>query len=376
MKIVITRFGDFLVADGINLFIFELSDALIRLGQEVYVISGCSDNIPWKGNVAIFEKAVKEIFSVTGVPEPISLSYRLHTTSRYSSSIEENLLFTSKGSIIVSKLSPDMVIFNGATTMFCPFFKVAVGHDLQFRYRIVKQYDRFVYRMFNRIVAASTEIKHGLTSQLRIPAAGISVIPICIDTSRFSPKSRNKRRHAILHIGTRPEKRPDITVEAFEKIAQNDPEIELIIAGQIDPRVPPLLSQIKQKSETVRKRISFVGRVSKEELAELYSSVEATCVPSDYVVPVCSPTVIESLASGTPVVGSLSAISQDILIDGETGFRVQFGDVAMFAAKLSSLINNDDLWRRMSQKAIGISQRCDKMKVAQAYLSLHEKYAK
>jgi glycosyltransferase involved in cell wall biosynthesis len=381
VKIVITRFGDCLIADGINLFIYELSDALISLGHEVALLSGYAENMPTGGKRSTFENIIKDMFSVNNVPTLRSLS--LHIRGRgFLSVFEQNLVFAYDGSRILSEILPDMVIFNGATTMLSPAFKVAVSHDLQFRVGLMKYYDWVVYRGFDKIVAASSEIAEGLTNLLRLSVSKISTIPICIDTSRFSSQTKRKRIHAILHIGTRPEKRPDITIKAFEKIARIDSELELLIAGQYDPGVemewkeaelgvPPLLEQIENKEEGIRKRISLLGRLSKEKLIELYSDVKVTCVPSDYRVPVCSPTVIESLASGTPVVGSLTAISRDILIDGFTGFRVQPYDVAAYASRLRLLVGNGILWSKMSQNAFDVAQRCDKKKVAQDFLSLY-----
>lgn len=372
MKIVVTRLGDCLIADGMNVFIYELSDAFINLGHEVYLISSLAGNVPWGGKVALFEKAVKEMFSVEKVPFPFGLSYATHGKSFAFRYMEQNLLFTVKGPQIVKEISPDLVIFNGASTMLCPFFKIAVAHDLQFRIKISKYYDSLSYRAFNVIAAASTELKNELVRQLHLPPAKIEIIPICVDTAKFSPKAMNERIHAILHIGPRMEKRPDITLDAFEKIARHDPEIKLFIAGQFGPKDVPLLSRIKRLKKDIRERVIVLGRVSKEQLADLYSQVKVTCVPSDYVVPVCSPTAVESLAAGTPVVGSLSAISKDILIDGYDGFRVQPNNVEMFASRIDSLIKDDDLWSKASRNAQEVAKRCDKKNIALDYLSLYK----
>jgi glycosyltransferase involved in cell wall biosynthesis len=263
--------------------------------------------------------------------------------------------------------------------MRCPYFKVAVATDMQFRVGILKYYDSIMYRTFDKTVAVSTELKQELVRQLQLPVEKIPVIPVCIDTRRFSPSPGAKRIHAILHIGARQEKRPDITIEAFERIAEQDDEVELWITGGLasigtNERAKTLLSRLEKKNIDIRKRISIMGTVSKEKLAELYSMAKVTSVPSDYVVPVCSPTVIESLASGTPVVGSVSAISKDILIDGYDGFRVQTGDAATFALRLSSMISSDSVWSEMSKNAVTIAQRCDKMNVAKEYISLYKSH--
>jgi glycosyltransferase involved in cell wall biosynthesis len=367
MKMVITRSGDSLIVDGINVFIYELSDALIHLGHEVYLVSGFTSNIPAGEATSRFEKAVKRLFSVEAVPTHISLSSDLHWKFGYAQLVEESLLFTFKGQRVIKEISPSMVIVNGATAMFCPYFKVIVNHDMEFRFS--KYYNRIVYRTFDKVVATSSELKQELTRQLHLPDANIAVLPICIDTSKFSPRAMHDRTHAILHVGPRFDKRPDITIDAFEKIAESDPRLKLFIVGSFDTS---LLSRIQKIKKSTRERIILLGRISKEKLAELYSQAKVTCVPSNYRFPVCSPTALESLAAGTPVVGSLSAISQDLLIDGYDGFRVQPNNAAMFASRLQLLLNGEDLWSRMSRNALEVAKRYDKRTVAHDYVSLYK----
>jgi len=375
MRIAVTQVGDCLIADGINVFIYELSDALIHLGHEIYLVSGLAANVPVNGNISAFERAVREMFAVENVPRLVSLSFHSHARDFLTFSMQQNARFTFKGSETLNRISPDMVIFNGVTTTWCPHFKVAVNHDMQFRISALKYYDMLMYRTFDKLVATCTELKQGLIKQFHLPQSKISVIPICVDTSRFSSRVKNERQHIILHVGTRPEKRPETTIKAFARIAETDPEVKLFVAGQIAPRqLDGCISGIRE--ESIRQRIVILGRVSKEKLADLYAQAKVTCVPSDYNVPVCSPTVIESLASGTPVVGSIAAISQDILVDGYSGYRVYPNDVEMFAGRLNTLITDDELWAKMSKNSLAIAQRCDKTNVAKEYVSLYNESAR
>ena len=374
MRIVITQPGDCLIADGINVFIYELSDALIQLGHEVRLMSGLAENVSIGGKMTGYEKAAKEMFGVKNVPNLTVLSHHSYAKTLFTFFFQQNTLFALNGSKIMRKLSPDMAIFNGVTTMWCSCFRVAVSHDMQFRTQILKYYDSLMYRTLDRLVAASTELKQGLIEQLHLSGDNISVIPICADISRFSSRANNERFHAILHVGTRPEKKPDTTIDAFARIAETDSEVKLLIAGQIAPgQLDPWISKIKRQE--IRKRVVILGRVSKERLAELYSQVKVTCVPSSYRIPVCSPTAIESLASGTPVVGSLNAITKDILSDGYDGFICKPNDIGMFASRLQMLLNNNSMWENMSRNALSIIRRCDKVSVAKQYLSLYEKFA-
>jgi len=66
--------------------------------------------------------------------------------------------------------------------------------------------------------------------------------------------------------------------------------------------------------------------------------VRVLCVPSRYVVPVASPTVLESFAAGTPVVGS-TGISRDLLSPGVNGYRCDPGNEVEIAASIEALLD-------------------------------------
>lgn len=373
MKIVITKSGDCLIVEGINVFIFELADALIQLGHEVSVLSSFAGSVSGATNID-FEKNVKEFFSVKTVPSSFVMSSKPLWRSRYSQLIQENLLFTLKAPRLINKISPSMVIFNGATTTICNCFKVIVNVDME--YQLSKHYNQLVYRNCDKIVATSSELKTEIIRQLHFSDSKVSVIPICINTRNFVPRPLHDRSHAILHIGSRLHKRPDVTIAAFEKIAEIDPKVRLYIVGPIAPSDEILLARVQRLKTDIRERITFIGKCSKQKLIKLYSQIKVTSVPSNYGFPICSPTALESLAAGTPVVGSFSAISGDNLVDGYNGFRVPSHNVDLFASRLKLLLDEEDIWEEMSRNALQHIKCYDKITVARDYISLYEKFAR
>ena len=178
MRIVITRLGNCLSLDGINVFIYELSEALIQLGHEVYLISSIASTFPLGGNAnantASVNKTVRERFSVIEVPNIISLHSSFHGKRTFFHYLEGNFFFISKGSWIINDLHPDMMILNG-TTSFCPFFKVAVCHDLQFRAKFHKYYNLIMYHTIDKIVAPSSELGQEIKRQLHLSAKTNSI---------------------------------------------------------------------------------------------------------------------------------------------------------------------------------------------------------
>lgn len=373
MKILITRVGSAIYPDGINAFVYELADAFINLGHDVYLVFGCAAYEPGGLGKETVEERIKRMFAVDAVPCVISLSSYPHCTGSYFSFFfEQNFLFLFRGSKIISEISPDMVIFNGATTTRCSSFKVAVNHDLQFRSSLLKCYDMLIYRTLDKVIATSNELRQEFARQLNMKLDKVVVIPICIDARKYMSRSLSERKRAILHIGTRREKNPESTVDAFEMIAKHDSEIKLFVVGEPHELRERLKARIKRKD--IRRRIFLMGRVSKEKLRNLYSYVRVTSVPSLYSVPVLSPTVLESLASGTPVVCSSSGVSQDILKDGYNGFRVRSRDSALLAERILMLMSDNELWKRMSRNSLYTSRFYDKIYVAKEYLSLLNKH--
>lgn len=359
MRIVITRAKSAFSVDGISFFIWELSNELISQGHEVFVISGYND-----GNLI----NVKEMFEIENLPKVICLNQKPLNEIKLQSGMKIIYNWLCHGSKILHKIMPDMIICNEAMPLIYPNFKVVVCHDLEYRFPGRKIYDKIFYRLYNRVITTSEELRRNVMIELRIKPNKIAKIPLCINTKKYLKNSIDERDHAILHVGTWKDKNLQTTLAAFQLLATKDQRLKLFVVGDIWSWPRRLLSSIDKR---IRKRIICLGRVSKKELRVIYSKVKVVCVPSNYRVPVLSPTVLEALASGTPVVGSSTGISKDILIHGYNGFRIPPMDHIQTAEKILSLIKDDGLWSEMSRNALKISELFSPSKVARMYFELY-----
>jgi glycosyltransferase involved in cell wall biosynthesis len=372
MNIAITQIGSALNEGGISVFIFELSNALIRDGHKVYLISG--------REVPKTETALKAMFDVENLPIIIPLQRKLTETYSLKLDVEmvkELLLWLFQGSHLLKNIAPDMIIINGAIPICSSTFKVAVCHDLEFRARIgpyvlQKLYDKAIYQMFDKVAATSTELAKLASNQLGIKSKKITTIPTCIDTCKYSVLPYEQREHAILHVGTWIDKNMQTTIKAFCRLAKTDHALKLYIVGDLWKWPKSILCKVK---EEFSKRIYCVGKISKRELKNLYSRVKVTSVPSIYRVPVLSPTVLESLASGTPVVGGSTSISHDLLVDGYNGFTVYPTDINSLSERIALLNRNAELWKRFSANARSFAQNFDASAVGKRYLGLYNFYS-
>lgn len=359
LRIVLTQVGSAFSVNGINVFIWELSDALIGEGHEVYVISA------YKAR----EENVIEMFDIDNLPRIVTLSRKINPENN----VEGVLLWLYKGWRVLNKIGPSMIVVNGAVPIHSSAFKVAVCHDLEFRRSLrQKWYDMLVYHTFDAIVTMSTELRRRITHELGLNPSKIALIPVCINTRKYFTPSLNQREHAMLHVGTWRDKNLETTVKAFRAMARNDNEMKLYIVGNLWDAPMKLLSKVEN---SLRKRIKCLGVIPKEELRYLYSRVKVTLVPSIYRIPVLSPTVLESITSGTPVIGSSTGISHDLLIHGYNGFRVYPKDFATMATRMADLVTDNKLWTEMSKNALALAQRYDASLIAKKYVQLYDSFA-
>jgi glycosyltransferase involved in cell wall biosynthesis len=109
--------------------------------------------------------------------------------------------------------------------------------------------------------------------------------------------------------------------------------------------------------------------VTAAELKELLGSARAVSVPSLYRYPVASPTVLEAIASHTPVVVSPS-ISTLIAKHGEN--CIVESTAEGMAQRFDELFDDDTLWDKLSAGCARSKVRFDSLTVAKDYIQLAE----
>jgi glycosyltransferase involved in cell wall biosynthesis len=190
---------------------------------------------------------------------------------------------------------------------------------------------------------------------LGVPPKRTRVIYGGADPVRFRP-DESVRRRGVLFVGRiTPHKGVDRLVRALPA------GICLTIAGSSghDPKLPERDYPQLLRELAADREVRFTGPVDEEDLPLLHRSAAVFVLPSvdrtcyGRQVPISELlglSVLEAMASGTPVIASRTGGLGEVVVDGETGFLVTPGDVGELQDRIQTLVGDPRLARRMGER--------------------------
>jgi alpha-1,6-mannosyltransferase len=180
----------------------------------------------------------------------------------------------------------------------------------------------------------------------RIGAANIVQVPLGVDLSTFHPRRRSAalRRTLspdgapllVLVSRLSPEKRPVLAIEALRTLRRRGMHARLVIAGD-----GPARAACERAAQGLP--VLFTGFIAhRERLAELLASADVALAPGP--IETFGLAALESLASGTPVVGRRAGALPELLTAGAGA--VAYGHPASFAEETARILATDERLRR------------------------------
>ena len=185
------------------------------------------------------------------------------------------------------------------------------------------------------------------------PAVEIETIPNAVDSAVFSPQHFDEQLRSrfatpqellVAHVSNfRPVKKVCDVISAFA-IAAKDLPARLLMIGQ-GPELG--LAQERARELGIFDRISWLGLI--DDITVLLASSDLFLLPSESES--FGLAALEAMASGLPVVSTRSGGIPEVVMEGQTGFLSEVGDVESLAAHCHRLLTDDALRRKMSSAA-------------------------
>lgn len=235
---------------------------------------------------------------------------------------------------------------------------------------------KLLFPRLHRIVCQTKDIAIWFERALRIPRERLIVIPNVVRSappdwkpSRFAGGDRSVK--TFVAVGRfDPQKGFDLALPIFERVAQRDANVRLVIVGE-GPLQQELLAT--RSALDLDDRVEFRAPIS--DLGPLWSEAYALLFTSRYEG---FPNVLaEAMAHGVPAVAfDCPTGPSEIVDEGRNGFLVRLGDVDTAVDRCVKLAEQPELRDRMGLEAMDVALRYSFDRVATRWEDLLARWTK
>ena len=219
---------------------------------------------------------------------------------------------------------------------------------------------RWIYSKYDKFVVLTNGDREAWNTKNCITIPNFATVK----TSQGSRLSSQDGRHQIVLLARlMPQKRIDLMIKVWAKLAKDFPDWHVKVLG--DGLLRDELVKLTRELE-VEDSFLMPGAVN-DVNAELESS-DILCLTSEYegfgIV------LIEAMMKHVPVMAFEYVGVHDIINDGEDGFVVPFGDTDRYAERLRLLMESSAERERLADNALISVKKFDKEHVMQQWVNL------
>lgn len=211
-----------------------------------------------------------------------------------------------------------------------------------------RHHSKFTQLLMSRMDSIITTCK--AAGSYLIKPADIT-IPHGIDTHRYSPCEDRDSSWASLGYGgqrgvgifgrIRPSKGTAVFIDAMIPLLKKDKELHAVICGETLPKFQQYEDSIQDKvrEHQLENQVHFIGKQAFSKLPSIFQSL--SCVVAASENEGFGLTVLESMASGTPVVATKAGAWEEVILNGDTGFCVEINNSSAMSEALAKVLSSD-----------------------------------
>lgn len=368
---------------GINVYTFELSKALTRLGWQVDAFTRIQDDV----NPRIVQ--VNDRFRVIHLPNgphtPLSKKEILRFLPEFTKALAP---YINRYKIVHAHYYISGTV---AETLKIPF--IMTFHTLGLMKQLVSRgvsedpnerigLERKLAKSAKTIITASDAGKEYLTAMYDAAPEHVVTIPPGVDTTLFHPmdKTSAKKRigadpkhHVILSVGRiDPVKGFDVLLIALKMLFQRNPNLGgrvclWIVGGDVEQPKSQWSRELKRLDELrsalhLATTVRFVPPQPQEELPYYYNAADVLVMPSHYES--FGMVALEAAASGTPVIATDVTGISSVLKDLPGGHIVSANNPIALSEEIAHVLEkqheseavplNDFTWERIAKRMEGV----------------------
>ncbi|MEW8971638.1 MAG: N-acetyl-alpha-D-glucosaminyl L-malate synthase BshA, partial [Mesobacillus sp.] len=155
----------------------------------------------------------------------------------------------------------------------------------------------------------------------------------------------------VIHVSNfRPVKRVPDVIKAFAGIAGKMPA-KLLLVGD-GPEMKTVCSLASELG--IRDRVLLLGK--QERVEELYSISDLMLLLSEKES--FGLVALEAMACGVPCIGTNVGGIPEVIVDGETGFVCELGNIEEITSKAVNILSNPDLHQAFAENSIERAEKC------------------
>ena len=220
----------------------------------------------------------------------------------------------------------------------------------------------------DKIVTFSEFMRNQIVTWYGVRREKIAVIPNGVDLKRFSVSTNGQKLDgdpAILYFGYLSNlKGIDLMIDAISRLHLELPNLKLHLVGHGNKTYFEMLA----KKKHVEKAVIFHGYADPDTAPLYYRSADFCIFPSRFNYGI---TLLESMASGVPVIASNCGGTPEIISHGENGLLFEPENVDELPNAILALTQDPNLRKRISSNALKTIANYSWEKIAIKYLSLY-----